>query len=187
MPEKRKPDKAKNKGNALKNNLPKEPSQKSKFAPKRNETQKAKDRKLISELSLRGWTGREMETHPELNHITYRQINDDLIGIRKEWAKETNIDIDEFKARQLKRLDDSYSELNDSWDGSKFFLSSNYYKDAPDAVKKKLDKIAEALQKIGNHNYQKIAIEAIKEQNKIMGIYAAEKIELKDTTIDFTD
>ena len=180
----------KNDKKKVKKNLPTEPSQKkdtSKFAPKRNETQKAKDRKLIATLSLKGWTGRQMEAHPELNHISYRQINDDLKGIMEEWAEETKIDIDRFKARQIKRLDDSIFELKESWDGSKFFLSSNWYKDAPKEVKDKLDGIAMALQKIGNHNYQKIAIEAIKEQNKIMGAYAPEQINIKDLTIDFSD
>lgn len=173
--------------------LPNEPSQKdssdnSKFSNSRNDIQKAKDRKLIVKLSEQGWSGRDMAEHPLLNHISYRQINDDLKKIITEYTKDSKLAIEKFKVRQNRRLDYVYREMTDSFEGSKLFLRSDPARyDIPDELREEIESIKVMLHKIGNHNYMKIAIEALREQNKIAGAYAPEKVEIKEVEIDWVD
>lgn len=149
-------------------------SKKSKHTNKRNDTQKAKDRELITRLRLMRWTVSDIAKHEDLQHISYDQIYYDLKKIENEWKKQTAENIDSFKRKQLQALDTIISEAFKEWEKSKKPIMYRKYKDVTLKDTKDINtKLSvDFKHDIADNNCLKRAIEAIQEQNKLLGLHS---------------
>jgi len=157
--------------------------EKSKFAPKRNDLEKQKDRELIKDLRLRRLSIRQIVSHPDLQHISQTQIFDDLKLIESEWKNNTLIDLDKKKQEQLETLDFIIRENSEAWEKSKADKIKKSIKNKNDKVKGDSKETGVQTETIhGDHNYMKRVLDAIAEQNKILGLHAPVKSELSGKT-----
>lgn len=83
---------------------------------KRTNDQIAKDRKIISELYLRGMSQSTIAIDMRLSEAT---VSRDIAAIRKSWLKETVVNYNEFIAKELARIDQVEREAWDAWERSK--------------------------------------------------------------------
>lgn len=161
----------------------------------RNEMQLQKDYELIKDLRLKRWTVRQMSGHEELKHITFQQIHKDLKKIEEEWKNNTDIDLDKKKQEQLQTLDYVIRECTEAWEKSKAekVKKSVKKKDQGSGSKQKSTQSESSIQTEtiqGDHNYMKRALDAIQEQNRILGLHAPVKTDNKnhdDVVISFRE
>lgn len=152
-------------------------------ANKRNNLEKQKDRELIKELRLRRCTMMQISKHPDLQHISYSQIYADLKLIESEWKENTLIDLDKKKQEQLETLDFIIRENSEAWEKSKTDKIKKSIKNKDDDSKGKSKETGVQTETIhGDHNYMKRILDAIAEQNKILGLHAPVKNELSGKT-----
>ena len=152
-------------------------------ATKRNDLEKQQDRELIKELRLRRQSLRQMAAHPELNHLSKSQIDYDLKLIESEWKENTSIDLDKKKQEQLETLDFIIRENSEAWEKSKADKIKKSIKNKEDDSKGKTKESGVQTETIhGDHNYMKRVLDAIAEQNKILGLHSPIKTELSGKT-----
>jgi transcriptional regulator with XRE-family HTH domain len=84
--------------------------------PKRHRTQVKKDRVLIAEMYIRGKYQSEIAS--ELG-LTQQQISYDLKKIQKEWQKTTTLALDEYKIKELSKIDHLERTYWQEWEESK--------------------------------------------------------------------
>ena len=157
--------------------------EKSKFAPKRNDLEKQQDRELIKDLRLRRLSYRQIASHPDLKHISESQVFDDLKLIENEWKNNTSIDLDKKKQEQLETLDFIIRENSEAWEKSKADKIKKSIKNKEDELKGKTKETGVQTETIhGDHNYMKRVLDAIAEQNKILGLHSPIKTELSGKT-----
>ena len=161
----------------------KDKKEKSKYSNKRNEIEKAVDRELIKELRLQRWGVRKMSFHPDLNHISFAQIYADVKIIEKQWKEKTALDLDAYKVKQMQSLDYLIREASEAWTKSKKEkIKRNIKEKSIKAEDKDLvlnkETSASTESNTGDANYLKAFIDALKEQNKMLGLHAPSKSEL---------
>lgn len=155
-------------------------------ANKRNDLEKQTDRELIKDLRLRRLSTRQIAAHPDLTHISHTQIFNDLKLIENEWKNNTSIDLDKKKQEQLETLDFIIRENSEAWEKSKADKIKKSIKNKEDDSKGKTKETGVQTETIhGDHNYMKRVLDAIAEQNKILGLHAPVKTDgnLKQETI----
>jgi hypothetical protein len=81
-------------------------------SPKRTQLKREADYLDIIEMDLRGKTQRQIAAVLKLTQV---QIHYDMKVIRERWRKETNIAIDDAKAKELAKLDLLESEYWEDW------------------------------------------------------------------------
>lgn len=151
--------------------------EKSKFAPKRNEAQKTKDRELIKDLRLLGWTIRQIANHNELNHLSHTQVHSDLKKVEKEWKEKTLIDLDIAKKRNVARLDWAINECSVAWEKSKADKVKKTVKSKTKSGNEEKEQGVQTETISGDSQYIKRITEAIQEQNKMLGTHATVKVQ----------
>lgn len=84
----------------------------SKRGPKRTEFERERDYNLIAELYLKGVY--QVDIAAQLD-ITQSQVSQDLKTIRRRWQKDTAMDLDAAKGRELARIDQLERTYWDAW------------------------------------------------------------------------
>lgn len=92
----------------------------------RDKHERDRDRQIVAEMYLKGYTNRAISQHlsktfstPEkeyyLSHVT---VASDVKFLLKEWLKNTTIDIDHLKARELEKLNKLENTYWEAWEKS---------------------------------------------------------------------
>jgi|GEM_PF-5824643 len=164
--------------------------EKSKYATKRNDLEKQADRELIKDLRLRRLSTRQIATHPDLSHISHSQVYADLKLIEANWKSTTSIDLDKKKQEQLETLDFIIRESSEAWEKSKADKVKKSIKNKDDFKGKSKESGIQTETIHGDHNYMKRVLDALTEQNKILGLHAPVKAEVSgkaDIVISFKE
>lgn len=83
--------------------------------PKRTRIQVQRDRTEIAILYLQGWTQAKIA---EKVGVTHQQISYDLQAIQREWLKNTTLALDEYKAKELAKIDHTERCYWEAWERS---------------------------------------------------------------------
>lgn len=165
---------------------------------KRNKAQKAQDAMLISELSIKGRSQREIAA--ELNALpdrtytlSYTQIGTDLKAVREEWKREAVAMQDASKAQILRTLNRQESELWKQWEKScqdatkrslveEDAIKAEAMAAAAQPVKRgpgrpRLRRV-ESQSQTGDPSIMRLILDIQREKAKILAIYDPMKVEL---------
>lgn len=150
----------------------------------RSKSEIEKHRRRISELYLKGWLQEEIASEIGVHQST---VSRDLKAIQKIWQKETLIDFNEAKARELERIDILEREYWEAWERSRAEFQSKTIKQRGAKIEKtgedEVTKITpvEATQKAEDRNgdprYLAGVQWCITQRCKILGIEAPNKME----------
>ena len=152
--------------------------------PKRSKIQREADLERISSLYLRGW--RQVDIAAEVG-VAQSQIAYDLKTIQSRWRKQTAINLDEAKNKELARIDTLEREYWDAWERSKGERVKGRQKQSETGGKKKVEwATVEKEQLIGNPAYLSGVEKCIEMRCKLLGIYAPTKVDAVTKNIDLT-
>lgn len=147
-----------------------------KHANKRSEFQKAYDRQRIADMYLRGMHQDEIG---EVVGLSQGQISGDLAFIQKQWLENTTMNLDEFKAKELARIDHLERHYWAAWETSKTERTKSRQetdgskKDGKLTVKKAS---TEKEQRDGNPAFLDGVMKCIDRRCKLLGLDAPTKI-----------
>lgn len=138
-------------------------------------------RAQIAGLYLKGRSQRDMAAQMGVSRDIIRY---DLDAIRENWKKSALFDFNEAVGKQLARLDMAESEAWDAWEKSKtnrsVTVTRQRRRTLPSASDAVLDNVSEAMkrdeQRDADPRYLQIALDCIKERNKILGLYAPDEL-----------
>ena len=153
-------------------------------APKRSKFQREADLARISELYLRGKP--QAEIAEEIG-VSQGQVSKDLSIIRTRWRKQTTVNMDEAKNKELARIDVLEREYWEAWERSKGEQVKGRQKQSDTGGKKKIEwATVEKVQLIGNPAFLAGVEKCIDMRCKLLGIYAATKVDSVTRNIDLT-
>lgn len=161
--------------------------------PKRGKFEIKKTRNQIVELYIQGKYQSEIG---EMLSLSQPQISYDLKLIQKEWAKKTTFNLDEYKKKELARIDLIEREAWIEWDRSKKEIESRTTKAMGVKKDKKgklsssaIDNTNKTQGRIGDSKFLEVVLKCIERRCKLLGIDAPAKVEglenLKDITLNF--
>lgn len=84
--------------------------------PKRNVLQRENDYEQIKAYYVRGWS---QVAIAEAVGLSQQQVSVDIRTIQSRWARNTDIDFDQAKQKELARLDELEREFWQAWESSK--------------------------------------------------------------------
>ena len=84
--------------------------------PSRNALQRENDYAQITSYYLRGWT--QVAIAAEVG-LSQQQVSIDIRTIQARWRKDTTINLDEHKSKELAKLDELEREYWQAWESSK--------------------------------------------------------------------
>jgi hypothetical protein len=125
--------------------------------------------------------------------VTQQTISKDLAWVRKLWVKNTMLDMDEAKAREVAKLDNLELMYLEEWQRSKqTFSKTRHIKTAKSRPSRRKTKEGELLEqetekyaedfeeteeRAGDPRYLQGAERCVEQRCKILGLYAATKVE----------
>jgi len=150
-------------------------------APKRTKTERERDYLKETELYLKGKY--QVEIAEEIG-ITQQQVGYDLRIIQKRWIKETILNLDQHRIKELGKIDQLEREAWDAWEKSKdeSNVKITYAKGLTQDKEGKLtssslDKTNKVEDGNGNPKYLEIVLKCIERRCKMLGIDAPAKVE----------
>ena len=78
----------------------------------RSNSEKARDRRRVAELYLKGWLQADIAKEIGRSQST---VGRDLLELRKQWLESSLVDTDKAKAKELARIDVLEREAWDAW------------------------------------------------------------------------
>lgn len=160
-------------------------------APKRDKAQIEFDRMRESELYLQGYTHAEIRDILEREtgiSLSRRTIGNDLKAIRKGWLDKREKDYEAFVNREADRIDVMERELWKAWRNSCEDASQEIIEqvakalqeagddEAYELVTKKVTRIVNKNNGVGNPKFLSMIIDAQKERRKLFGLYAPARL-----------
>lgn len=144
-------------------------------APKRSAIEILRDRVLIAELYCKGWTQTKIA---ERIGVSQAIISRDLNAIRKEWLESSVRDFDGAKAQELAKLDHMEQVAWAAWERSvgPHSITTETEGTNDKGLFNKSTERTEHL--VGNPAFLQAALNCIDRRCKILGIDAAQKLEL---------
>lgn len=143
----------------------------------RSVAQIARDRRNIADLYLQGWLQADIAKKVKINQST---VSRDLKALHKEWLKDSRLDFDKAKAREIAKIDNLEREYHAAWIRSQ--------KDKEASVTEKVEgKEARSRAQfrkegqVGNPRFLEGVQWCIEKRCKIFGIDSATKVELGGT------
>lgn len=135
----------------------------------RTKSQRARDLVKIAEMYLRGMSQAEIATAIGLSRS---QVGYDLQDVRKQWAEQTTMKLDEHKAEELARLDHLEAQHWQAWEDSrkesKTTTAANGTRGRTASVRTET--------RYGDPRFLQGISECIAERCKILGLYAPSKL-----------
>ena len=155
-------------------------------APVRSKFQIEKDREQISIWYLQGWTQARIAEEIGLSRT---QITYDLRAIQKQWIKNTTFALDEYKGKELAKIDHVEAEAWLAWEKSKeqfkqqHIVAKGIKKIIDDDGNQKdqavtVDKSTQIEDQYGNPRYLDLVMTCIERRCKMLGIDAPQKHEV---------
>lgn len=150
--------------------------------PKRTKLEIKRDRAKITELYIQGHYQSDIA---EQLGLTQPQISYDLKVIQKEWVKNTTLSLDEYKGKELAKIDHLECVYWQAWDRSLRDFKSKIIKGKGIGKDKETGKpIADSTEQTmktedrnGDPRYLDGVMKCIEQRCKLLGIYAPEKRE----------
>jgi len=143
-------------------------------APKRTAFQREHDYERITGYYLRGWY--QSDIAKELG-LSQQQISIDIRTIQTRWRKDTAINLDEAKQKELSRLDELEREFWQAWESSKDERTKARQEKTGDLVTKAS---MEKEQRDGNPAFLQGVLSCIDRRCKLLGIDAPVKTQSID-------
>lgn len=160
--------------------------------PKRTKIQRKADLKIITESYLKGMTQIEIarvlaEIRPYA--ISQQMVSNDLRHVQKQWRTDTSMALDEYKARELARLDLLEREYWQAWEKSQKPRKRhrvNYGDDQPDMSvdRKPRAVLLDTEERIGDPRFLQGVERCIQQRCKLLGIEAPARYDLGLTNFD---
>lgn len=132
---------------------------------KRTPLQRKQDRVKIAEMYIRGMY--QSEIAKELG-LSQQQISSDLKKIQKEWQKTTTIALDEYKSKELAKIDHLERTYWQEWEISRLEIKTKTLK-TKDA--EHMEKTLKEEERCGDPRYLLGVQWCIEQRCKILGIY----------------
>ena len=149
---------------------------------KRTKAEREKDYVKEIELYLKGKYQHEIA---EIIGVTQQQIAYDLKVIQKRWIKESKASIEQYRLRELGKIDQIEREAWEAWNESKEEFNakitkvSKVTKDAKtgNIIPSTVDNTNKTEDRNGNPKYLEVIMKCIERRCKMLGIDAPEKHE----------
>lgn len=146
---------------------------------------------IIAPLYRHGYTYREIQAEVrarlDMRAYSLSTLKSDIDKLVAEWRKQRMEDIDNTITMELARIDEMIREAWQAWEKSKedYDQTSQKQKGIPnpermnDIVTVQLEKITRGVQSCGDVRYLELINKLLIERRKLLGLYPAEKRELK--------
>lgn len=149
-------------------------------APKRKNTQIARDRREIANLYLKGWLQSRIVDHINKDEsrgytLTQQMISYDLCRLQAQWRESALIDIDEAKAKELAKIDRLEREYWDAWERSKENAETSVSESVNDGRGGHTKAQLRAVGQVGDPRFLKGVEWCIERRCKVLGVDAPEK------------
>lgn len=146
-------------------------------AMKRTKTERERDYLIETEMYLKGKYLAEIAK--EIG-VSTQQIHYDLKVIQKRWSKQTILNLDEHRIKELGKIDQVERELWAAWELSKEEVKTTTISKAKDITQDKngkltpggVDKTSRTEDSQGNSKYLELVLKCIERRCKILGIDA---------------
>jgi hypothetical protein len=145
-----------------------------KTGPKRTPIQIKQDRVTIAELYIKGVYQSVIAKQLGLSQV---QISYDLKAIQKQWIKETTLSLDQYKGKELARLDEVERT---AWDGysrskqefkSKIIKGKELEKNKEGQTKgKSIEQTIKTEERVGNPKFLDVIVKCIELRCKLLGL-----------------
>jgi predicted transcriptional regulator len=142
--------------------------------PKRSKEQREADFTRLRDMYVRGWT--QVRIGQELG-ISHAAVSNDLKELHRRWREETTLALDDYKRKELAKLDELEREYWQAWERSQSAQETKRQR------KKTGDDGAESLQEMvsraqcGDAQYLAGIIKCIEKRCKLLGLDAPVKTE----------
>lgn len=143
-------------------------------SPKRSKIERQRDKEIIAELYIKGKRQSEIA---EIIGVTQQQISFDLKSIQKDWLKNTAILLDEFKVKELAKLDQLEREAWEAWRRSigkietKTIIAKGLKQNEEGKISSNLiDQNTRVEEKIGDPRFLDIVIRCVEKRCKLLGL-----------------
>ena len=151
---------------------------------RRNRAEIERDRRRIADLYLQGWLQADIAKDIGVAQST---VSRDLVALHGEWKKSALLDFNEAKAQQLAKIDRLEREYWEAWERSKQGQKRTTVKgrgegDEP-TTKEKSVTLDEGN---GDPRFLQGVQWCIDRRCKILGVDAAQKLDIGDLTIHYT-
>ena len=149
---------------------------------RRSKDQKEVDITKIAPLYLKGLNYREIS---EQLGLSIKQVSSDILSIKEEWRKAYIDDFNEFRKRELLKIDLIEAEAWKAWEKSKRGRTSTL-KSAEDSQQFGARKSA-SEEHSGSHGdvqYLQLVQSCVNNRLKLLGAYGAAKIENPESDVD---
>jgi len=134
--------------------------------PKRSEVQRERDKEIISELILKGWSQKRIADYLE---VSQPQVSYDLKEIRKEWLESSHINVDLERKIAMKRLELIEREAWDAWDRSQQPEITELAERLNEKINK--EKVSrKSVTRVGDVNFLTKILDVCKERHSILGL-----------------
>ncbi|MFQ6026919.1 MAG: hypothetical protein ACE5Q6_05315 [Dehalococcoidia bacterium] len=143
-------------------------------APKRTPIEIEDHRRQISGYYLRGLTQAEIGKRLDL---TQQMVSYDLKAIQEQWRKNTTINLDEAKLKELARIDALERTYWAAWESSLAEKETDSTERREGATSVSTKASIKKEQRDGNPAFLEGVMNCIKERSKLLGLYAAVKTE----------
>lgn len=141
---------------------------------RRDQAQIARDRLRISSLYLQGWIQADIADEVELSQPT---VSRDIKALQQEWLDLATANFDEAKAKELAKIDHLEREYWAAWRRSQEDAESESTKMVEAQGGKRLEAQTQRKGQAGDPRFLSGVQWCIEQRCKILGVYAAEKVE----------
>jgi len=144
--------------------------------PKRTPKQREADLQRIVDLYVKGWT--QWKIGQELG-LTQQTVSNDLKEIHKQWREHTTLSLDDYKQKELKKLDRLEVEYWDAWQRSQ--EDAKTLKQKSGTVPTGATELREMIQQetAGDARFLDGVLKCIDRRSKLLGLDAPVKTEVE--------
>lgn len=142
--------------------------------PTRSKKQREADFVRLAELYVRGWTQARMGQ--ELG-VSQAQISHDLKELHRRWRENTTLDLDDYKQKELAKLDELEREYWQAWERSQSAQETKRQrKKTGEGWNESLQEMVSRAQ-CGDAQYLAGVLKCIEKRSKLLGLDAPDRHE----------
>ena len=144
--------------------------------PKRTPRQREADLLKVVELYVKGWSQSKIGKHLGFSQVT---ISNDLKLIHKRWKENTTLDLDDYKHKELAKLDRLEVEYWDAWEKSKEDSKVMTQRDGMTPTGPTSSKEMRQQEETGDPRYLDGVLKCVDRRSKLLGLDAPVKTEVE--------
>lgn len=147
--------------------------------PRRSKKQREADFARLAEMYVRGWT--QARIGQELG-VTQAAISNDLKELHRRWREETTLALDDYKRKELAKLDELEREYWAAWERSQESRKTvkKRKSDMPGGVAELKEMIQS--ESCGDAKYLDGVLRCIDRRSKLLGLDAPERNDIRLTS-----